>query len=85
MPSGPNKMQRHRRIDVTDEAVIDEFSCIYSRTYLQEVSGFIRIKLKKLVSGQIVVFWANVFRSPSKILSRTPVFVKISHLYGTSY
>ena len=25
--SGPNKMKRYRRIDVTDEAVINEFNC----------------------------------------------------------
>jgi len=28
MPSGSNKMQRYRRIDATDEAVINEFNCI---------------------------------------------------------
>jgi len=33
---------------------INEFNCI--GTDLQEVSGSIRIKLKKLVSGQIVYF-----------------------------
>jgi len=32
------------------------------RTDLQEVSGPIRIKLKKLLSGQIVIFRANFFR-----------------------
>jgi len=34
MPSGPNKMQHDRRIDVTDEAVINEINCteqIYKR------------------------------------------------------
>jgi len=28
MLSGPNNMKRYRRIDVTDEAVINEFNCI---------------------------------------------------------
>ena len=28
MPSGPHKMQHYRRIDVTDEAVINEVNCI---------------------------------------------------------
>jgi len=28
MPSGPNEMQRDRRIYVTEEAVINEFNCI---------------------------------------------------------
>jgi len=28
MASAPNKMQRYRRIDVTYEAVINEFNCI---------------------------------------------------------
>ena len=28
MPSVPNKMQRYRRIDVTYEAVLNEFNCI---------------------------------------------------------
>ena len=28
MPSRPNKMQRYRRIDVTEEVVINEFNCI---------------------------------------------------------
>jgi len=32
------------------------------RTDLHEVSGFIRIKLKKWVSGQIVIFRAIFFR-----------------------
>jgi len=34
MPSGPRKMQHYRRIDFTDEAVINEFNCteqIYQR------------------------------------------------------
>jgi len=39
------------------------------KTDLQEVSGSIPIKLKKLDSGQIVIFKANVFRPrpPSKM------------------
>jgi len=43
------------------------------RTALQEVSGPIRIKLKELLSGQIVIFRANFFRPPSKMPSRTPM------------
>jgi len=43
------------------------------RTGLQEVSGPIRIKLKKLLSRQIVIFRANFFRPPSKIPSGTPI------------
>jgi len=39
-----------RRIDVADEAVINEFNCI------EQVSGPIWIRLKKFVSGQIVYF-----------------------------
>jgi len=53
MAWAPNKMQRYRRITVTYEAVTDDFSYIY-RTALQGVSGPIRIKLKKLVSGHTV-------------------------------
>jgi len=47
-------MQRYRRMDVTDDSVANERIQLY-RTDLQEVSGPIRIKLKKLVSGQIVL------------------------------
>jgi len=32
MPLGPNKMLGYRRIDVTHEAVINEFNCI-EQTY----------------------------------------------------
>jgi len=28
MPSGPNKMQRYRQIDITDEAVTNELNFI---------------------------------------------------------
>jgi len=38
MPSRPNKMQHYRRIDVTDDAVINEFNCteqIYKRFQTQ--------------------------------------------------
>jgi len=45
----------YRRIDVTDEAVVNEFNCI-EQVYMRLISGPIRIKLKKLVSGQIVYF-----------------------------
>jgi len=44
-------------------------------TDLQDVSGPIRIKLKKLLSGQIVIFRANFFRPPNKMPSRTPMTV----------
>ena len=40
---------------------------LYS-TDLQEVSGPIRIKLKKLVSGKIVIFRANFFFPPVQCL-----------------
>jgi len=43
MPSGPNQMYRYRRIDVTDEGVIDEFNCI--EQICKKVSILIRIKL----------------------------------------
>jgi len=45
------------------------------RTDLQEVSGPIRIKLKKLLSGQIVIFRANFFRPSGKMPSCTPMLL----------
>ena len=39
MPSGPNKMQRCRRVDVTDKAVIKEFSCTQKFTRFQAPFG----------------------------------------------
>ena len=53
MPSGANNMQRYRRIDLTYQAVINKFNNVEQ---IYEVSGPIRIKLKKLASGQIVYF-----------------------------
>ena len=38
------------------------------RSDLQEASGPIRTNLKKLVSGQIVIFRANFFSPPAKCL-----------------
>jgi len=52
--SAPNKMQGYRRIDVTYEAVINEFN--YIEQLYKGFSGPIGIKLKKLVSGYIVYF-----------------------------
>jgi len=43
------------------------------RTDLQDLSEPIRIKVKKLLSGQIVIFRSNFFRPPSKMPSRTPM------------
>jgi len=42
-------------MDITDEAVVNERIQLY-RTDFLEVSSPIRIKQKKLVSGQIVYF-----------------------------
>ena len=43
------------------------------RTDLHKVSGPIRIKLKKLLSRQIVYFYFFVFRLSNKMPSRTPM------------
>jgi len=59
-------------MDVTDDVVINERIQLH-RTDLQEVLGLIRIKLKKLVSRQIVP-------PPSKLPSRTPL---VSTEYST--
>jgi len=72
-------MKHYRRIDVTDEAIVNEFICTEQ---IYKVSDPIRIVIKKLVSehqGKLFVFRANCyfqgnFSPPlSKMPSRTPM------------
>jgi len=80
-------MQRYGRIDVTEEAVINEFNCM-KRIYIRFPVQFglnkkISFWANCLCLGQIVIFRANChfqckfFPLPSKMPSRMPMIVKI--------
>ena len=74
-------MLRYRRTDVTEEVLINEFNCI-EQIHIRFQAPFglnqkVRFRTNCLFLGQIVSFRANFFRPPSKMPSRTPMFVDV--------
>ena len=61
MPSGPNKMQRYRRIDVTDEAVINELNCI--EQIFKRFQAPFALNYKSYFLGKLL-FSGQIFSAP---------------------
>ena len=88
MPSRPSIMQRYGRIDVTEEAVINEFNSI-EQIYIRFQGPFglnknFTFRANCLSFGHIVISRTKFFRPPNKMFSRTPMALALEETFAQS-